>query len=130
MTIVTDLEAYMKKHIERAHKIPRQAFLEVGIDVIRNTPVDEGFAKGSWTFSQNSTNPVFSTEQDESGREAIGKFSRGVNASRNGDNLYLLSNLVYMPRLEYGYSTQAPTGMVRNAINRFGDKLKRRLNED
>lgn len=125
---ITDLERYIKQKKLDAHKVARQAFFEVALDVIQNTPVDTGFAKGSWTFSENSTRPTFNASKDPQGSNAISRLSSGLDGATEGATLYLLSNLVYMPRLEYGWSMQAPNGMVRVAVARFKQAVKDQLN--
>lgn len=129
MTTAAQFQQYIEKKKLNAYRAARMAFFEVALDVIQNTPVDEGFAKGSWTFSENSKVPFFNNDRDPQGRNAINQLTQGVNKASDDSALYLLSNLVYMPRLEYGWSMQAPSGMVRQALMRFERELEKRLNE-
>lgn len=129
MTTAAQFQQYIERKKLNAYRAARMAFFEVALDVIQNTPVDEGFAKGSWTFSENSKIPSFNNDRDPQGRDAIKQLTQGVNKAKDDSALYLLSNLIYMPRLEYGWSMQAPNGMVRQALMRFERELERRLNE-
>lgn len=126
--IIKDMERYIEGKKIALHDALRLAFLEIGVSIIENTPVDEGFARGSWTFSQ-SKNPVFNSKADKSGQAAISSLENGVSQAKKYAVYYLLSNLVYMPRLEYGWSQQAPAGMIRTSINRFETELRKRINE-
>lgn len=122
----------------------RTAFL-VASDVIERTPVDQGVAKGSWTPSINKTPTDFSNTVSKSGIQATTRAGTVANKLQIGDTFYLLSNLVYMPVLEYGgygtgsgatnkttrdgYSVQAPHGMVRIAIDNINKSLREAIKD-
>lgn len=129
MTTVAQLSRYIEAKEADAYKASKMAFFEICNDIILNTPVREGFARGSWTFSEGSVNARFRTGPDPSGQGSLFDVRDGIEMAREGATLYFLSNLVYMPRLEYGWSMQAPTGMVRTAIANFGRELEKRINE-
>lgn len=136
------LAAKQKRNI---NQVARSLFIEVGTDVIERTPVDQGTAKGSWTFSADNPSPQFNVVPDKSGQKAINALSAGVRGTQSGGTMYLLSNLVYMPVLEYGgygtgsgatnkttrdgYSVQAPQGMVRIAIDNINKSLKEAIKD-
>lgn len=129
MTTAAQLSRYIEAKKADAYKVSKAAFFEICNDIILNTPVREGFARGSWTFSEGSTNARFRTGPDKSGQGSLFDVRDGIEMAREGATLYLLTNLVYMPRLEYGWSMQAPAGMVRRAIANFERELEKRINE-
>lgn len=129
------LQKYMEGKKDSMEKVVYQSMVSVSTDIILNTPVDEGFARNSWTMGINTTSVNYSTVRGPVGTAAINRVKGEMKKFKLGDEIYLLSNLVYMPVLEFGqygtgagatyrstrdgFSVQAPNGMVRVAINRF-----------
>lgn len=113
------LEQYLKQKAEDMETGTARALFELSSDIVNRTPVDEGFAKGSWTAGINKTSLAFNS----SNGVPTAQIKAESKKFKLGDSFYLLSNLVYMPRLEYGYSNQAPNGMVRRAIDDFQKNL-------
>lgn len=136
------LAAKQKRNIEQ---VIRSVAFEVSSSVIETTPVDKGTAKGSWTPSLNKVPSTFSETKSKSGIQATARAGTVANRLQVGDTFYLLSNLVYMPVLEYGgygtgsgatnkttrdgYSVQAPHGMVRIAIDNINKSLKEAIKD-
>jgi hypothetical protein len=102
----------------------RATVFEVGSAIIRQTPVDTGRARGNWQASVGS--PIGSETSNTSEGAAIAKVNSAANASI-GDIFYLTNNLPYIRRLEYGYSDQAPDGMVRRNMQQFNRLLVKNL---
>lgn len=93
--------------------------LELFSSVIRDSPVDTGRFRGNWQTSFDAPKAGALDDVDKPGNTTIAK-SSGVIKSRNGPRLtYLVNNLPYAVKLEYGYSKQAPAGMVRKNVKRF-----------
>lgn len=143
MSFASQLEAFAQKTNRNVSDVRRQAAIELATDIIDRTPVDKGFAKGSWTASVGSEPTNFNTGEDISGQTAISKAVEAANSLQGDQGFYLFSNLKYMPVLEYGlygtgegatslttrdgFSIQAPNGMVRVAVRNFKARLRRQL---
>ena len=84
--------------------------------VIKMTPVDTGRAKGNWQCT--ITNPATEVINRNGEGAALGEVL-SVVPQHAGNKVFLSNNLPYIERLEYGYSNQAPSGMVRISIDRF-----------
>lgn len=86
-------------------------------NIIKMTPVDTGRARGNWQCSIGS--PITS-ETDMIDKD--GSFVTSLVAKRvkSGNVVWLSNNVPYISKLEYGWSKQAPAGMVRVSIARFG----------
>lgn len=97
-----------------AKKITMDAFSEV----ILKTPVDTGRARGNWQAAIGSKPAGTLEREDKSGQLAINEAAAKVAGFSLGQTLYLTNNLPYAMRLEYGYSKQAPAGMVRLTAQR------------
>lgn len=107
---------------------------KVGADVLRSvvekSPVDTGRFRANWVVSYaptDATLPGF----DRTGLDAINRGLRLIQVFRPEDGeLWISNNLPYARRLEYGWSKQAPAGMVRLTIRetqQFIDRAIRSL---
>ncbi len=47
--------------------------------------------------------------------------------AKAGDVIYLANSLPYIRRLEYGWSKQAPAGMVRGTVGEFQQAIDKAL---
>jgi hypothetical protein len=96
-----------EKNKERMRKVAAKSFIVATTSVTKMSPVDTGRFRGNWMYGLN--NPDLST------LETGVQFSMNESGLHfnNGDTLYFTNNLPYAKRLEYGWSKQAPKGMVR-----------------
>jgi len=84
--------------------------------------VDSGRARGNWQPAINNAIGVELETTDKNGNATITKVGSETNNLKAGDTFYLSNNLPYAERLEYGWSKQAPSGMVRINLMLF-DKI-------
>ena len=73
---------------------------------------------GNWQAAIGSKPAGTLEREDKSGQLAINEAAAKVAGFSLGQTLYLVNNLPYAMRLEYGYSKQAPAGMVRLTAQR------------
>lgn len=78
-----------------------------------------GRFRGNWQFSIDSPATGELDVVDRSGNETIAQLKAQVAALTIGQTAYIVNNLPYAIPLEYGHSTQAPSGMVRVTLDRF-----------
>tara|TARA_R110002126_G_scaffold87088_1_gene209886 strand:- start:8837 stop:9256 length:420 start_codon:yes stop_codon:yes gene_type:complete len=114
------------------------ALLGVSRSVILMTPVDEGRARGNW-FASLSSYPTTTSENTSLNFSQV----EAVTNSAAGEVFFLTNNLPYIGKLEFGgypspsegsktvngFSTQAPSGMVRISIENFDQMLKKSASE-
>jgi hypothetical protein len=140
------LGAYLEDKGRDMEKGVGTALFETSADGINRTPVDEGGARGSWTADINQMSSNSSEDIDKTGQKAISRTRAKLKEFRLGDTFYLYSNLVYMPKLEFGgysqgsdatskttrdgFSIQAPHGMLRIAIDNFGKNLNKAIKDE
>ena len=123
----------MKIHLVFSEKMEfREAFREWSAKLIRKsgemlygavferTPVDTGRAKANWNCSINSPDLTFS----ESANLDPGKASVAFAGAKAGDTLYITNAAPYILELENGHSSQAPDGMVRQALRECADRIE------
>lgn len=113
-----DMSKFAKKAGVNADKVVRKTAIGLFSAVMRSTPVDSGRARGAWMIDINKfsdTTPINIRSDSEVQNEII----VGASSYKAGDTLTLSNNVEYVERLEYGWSKQAPQGMVRLNIMKF-----------
>lgn len=99
----------------------REVIIEIGSSVITMSPVDTGRFKGNWQYSINSPAQGTLDRLDPNGTAAHAELVDGALQFKAGQTAYIVNNLPYAIRLEYGYSDFTPDGMVRVTLERFQD---------
>lgn len=82
-----------------------------------------GRFRGNWQIGLNTMNLDTSRPPDATGGSSISEGSTTLGYWQPGQTIYISNNLPYAMRLEYGWSTQAPGGMVRLTAQRFNTIL-------
>jgi hypothetical protein len=100
---------------------------EAFIGVVIKTPVRDGGAKASFFCSTGRNGGAQSKVLDKSGQVSITRIENAVAKSKTGGALLLYSNLIYIEKLEEGYSEQAPNGMVKTTIADWPSIVKRNI---
>lgn len=83
--------------------------------IVLRTPVDTGRARGNWFVSFGTAGTETTQGVDPNGSATIARGAAVISrykTRRAFDSILLYNNLPYINRLEDGYSTQAPGGMV------------------
>lgn len=93
--------------------------------IIKESPVDTGRFRGNWQASIGSPLRNKLNTTDPSGAGSINKMGNVVQSLDMGQTFYMTNNLPYATRLEFGYSKQAPTGMLRVNVQRVRAALAR-----
>lgn len=120
---MTSFEQSIQNFIKKAKKNPELVVRGVTIKlysaIILASPVDTGRFRMNWqaTVEQPATGILIG--DDPSGSRAINRVTQFVQSSQVWDEFRLTNNLPYAERLEFGYSQQAPSGMVRITVSRF-----------
>jgi hypothetical protein len=119
------LSRIVAKSKQKMDTVVQKVTFEVFRSVILRTPVDTGRARANWMPSVGSPNlmahgaPVV----DKAGNDAIARAGDVALKTPAGNITYLTNTLPYIRRLEYGYSKQAPAGMVRITAVSFQNTL-------
>ena len=91
----------------------RKVALEAFREVILMSPVKSGRFRGNWQVAVGQVPQGVVVLDDKTGQAVISKVEAAVMQLEVGETIYLVNNLPYARRLEYGWSQQAPEGMVR-----------------
>lgn len=93
--------------------------LEMFERVILRSPVDTGRFRGNWQVGIGNV-PAGTLElDDKSGRATVSNAQAAALSLEPGQSITLVNNLPYAQRLEDGYSSQAPAGMVALTVQDF-----------
>lgn len=127
--------------VDNSEKRVKKAIRQTAVDVIQQTPVDQGVLINNWYASNRSVPQRSTTQADPSGNNSIARVDAALERWKLGQSFYLANNLPYAAVVEYGrypnppknptgktvngFSKQAPAGMVR--IN--AQKLRNRIKE-
>lgn len=121
--MATNFERSIENFIKKAKKNPelvvRQVTIKLYSQIILASPVDTGRFRMNWQASVDKPATGILIGDDPSGARATNRITQFVTTSTKWDEFRLTNNLPYAERLEYGYSRQAPSGMVRVTVSRF-----------
>lgn len=120
-----DFTKIIEKTKGRVDYVVKKATMRVFESVIMKSPVDTGRFRGNWIATTGTPSFMYYDDvKDKPGRATKAAARRVINGSRIGGITYLVNNLPYAYRLEYGYSQQTPNGMVRISVAEFEQWLK------
>lgn len=118
------IREYAKVINRRIDYVHRNLGIMLFTSVVYSTPVDTGLARGSWWPSK--VEPVLGGEQryDKDGSAVIRDIQAVCMSAKLTDVLFMMNNVEYIGELEYGWSDQAPEGMVRINVARMRRMIK------
>lgn len=137
------MDAIVKRVNGRIDTVIRKSTIELFSGVVKMTPVGNpsiwdvpnsappgyvgGKARGNWQCTIGS--PATS-EIDRIDPKGSGVNKEIISTVKTGTVVYLSNNVPYIRRLEYeGHSKQAPQGMVRISLQRFGNIFASNMRE-
>lgn len=115
----------VKKYAQKTGLTLQKSVVAVCVEatqLIPMTPKDTGRAQGNWFVSINSVDK--STSETRSATEAL-SVAKSEAKKAYGQVFNLTNNLSYIKPLEYGWSKQAPSGMVRITAEKISLAMKR-----
>ena len=132
---------FAQKTNQNVDTVVREVIIEIATKNVKRSPVGDGNLwktkppkgyiggqfRGNWFSSIDS--PVTMPEFGKIDRSGQGAISEAIRVANNaaGHVYYLTNNLPYAQRLEYGWSTQAPQGMVRITMAEVDTAIKKAL---
>lgn len=129
MSFALDVSKFVEKAKKNPEKVMRQVSIKLFSAIIKASPVDTGRFRMNWMASGGT--PAFGVTDatDKSGNIAIGNATSFVLKAADWREFTLTNNLPYAQRLEYGWSQQAPAGMVRTNVSRFQQLINEETNK-
>lgn len=117
--------AILAKAGAKAELVIRQSAVALQSGMVEKSPVDTGRFKGNWQCGIGVLNLDTSAGNDANGSGAIAKTIAAVQGWKAGQTIYMTNNLPYARRLEFGWSQQAPSGVVRLTVLDFQSSVRR-----
>ena len=111
MSFESDLERFARRVGKSLDETCRSITIKWFSATIKGTPVDLGRLMGNWQASQDAPMTGTVPDTDKVGNATIAKAIRKIGGA--GAVNYLVNNLDYAEKIEYGGSSLAPRGMVR-----------------
>jgi hypothetical protein len=127
------VQQMMKKYPKSAQVVLKKFALDLLRRIVMNTPVDTGRARAAWYPSMVALGLTVPLATGDTKAESIakGKTEGSYKDRTRGPGLRyidLINAVKYIIYLEYGYSKQAPYGMVRLSMRQLrGGKLPKEL---
>lgn len=118
-----DVRAFAEKAKKNPETVMRAVSIKLFSAVIKSSPVDTGRFRMNWQPGGPSPATGVIPGFDLTGNKAISAVVNFVNSSAQWQEFTLSNNQPYAHRLEYGWSKQAPTGIVRVNVLRFQQLL-------
>jgi len=124
MSFENDIRKFAKKAGTNMVNVRKSLFFDLSKQIMERTPVDKGRAIGNWIPSIGK--PSRRTTRGNN-NFVMARVQNVLKKTRFDDTLYLVNNLPYINKLEYGgysdgplttggFSNKAPKGMVRVTV--------------
>lgn len=139
-----DISRWTEKVENNLDKFMLEFTQDLAEEVIKNTPVDTGFLRASWTANIGSPDTATRGRyagakgggEAVNGGSALSEASTRITANllgvKGGDTVYYTNNAGYGAYVEFGTQFQAGQGFVRNAVNKaptLARNVARRVNK-
>lgn len=129
MSFALDVSKFVEKAKKNPEKVMRQVSIKLFSAIIKASPVDTGRFRMNWMASGGTPDSGVTDATDKSGNTATGNATSFVLKATDWREFTLTNNLPYAQRLEYGWSQQAPAGMVRTNVSRFQQLINEEANK-
>lgn len=129
MTFVDDIDHFAKVVNARTARVTQSLAGRLLTEFVRASPVKTGRFRANWRVGINAPTRVAINRLDKSGEETIAAGLERIRGANAGDRVYISNNLPYARRIEYGWSHQAPYGIVRLQVTRIRSLVSKAVRE-
>lgn len=129
MSFALDVSKFVEKAKKNPEKVMRQVSIKLFSAIIKASPVDTGRFRMNWMASGSAPASGVTDATNKSGNIATGNATSFVLKATDWREFTLTNNLPYAQRLEYGWSQQAPAGVVRTNVSRFQQLINEEANK-
>ena len=124
-----DISKFVNKSHSNVDLVTRKIVFDIMRSVVRKSPVDTGRFKGNWQYGNGEMPTGVTAIHDADGRGTEVHMMGQVPQEASGKLHYIVNNLPYSIRLENGWSSQAPSGMVGLTISEYQGIVRRAAQE-
>lgn len=129
MGFAADLKRLCDAAGDKAETVVRRAATEIGGDMIDPSAVDTGRFKNNWMSSVGAMDKSTTDAVDKTGEGSKERLRQALATWKPGQTIWIVNNLPYAHRLEYGWSQQMPSGVVRIAVQRYKEAVAKAARE-
>lgn len=133
MSFKSDISKFTKKVEKNANNVFKATALQIFGRIIKMSPVGNpsiwkfpsasnyvgGRFRNNWNTNIGSPDLSANRNASASGKASTSEMRSESVKVKIGDVIYMTNNLPYAERLENGWSSQAPIGMVKTTIARY-----------
>lgn len=133
------LRAFANKTDKRTNALVKKLVFDISTKLVLRSPVGDpsywiskpppgyvgGRFRANWQYGLDHINTSTTETIDKSGQSTMSRFRTSVPANAVGHVHYLTNSLPYGPRLENGWSRQAPHGMVRLTAQEYQQTVRK-----
>lgn len=113
------LQDFAGKTEANIDQVLRRVALDIFNELVLRSPVDTGRFRGAWEMTTDGALIVRATLSIDKLLTRIPIGTVGVERIKAGTQIVITNGMPYGPRLEYGWSDQAPQGFVRLTLIQF-----------
>jgi hypothetical protein len=138
-----DVSKWVEKVKGREDTVVRKISLDMFSRVVMRSPVGQpklwkhpappgyvgGRFRNNWYVSIDTPSNESNSKPDASGEGSLGRIRGSLTEIHAGMRIFLTNNLPYAWRLETGWSTQAPSGMVGITVTEFQSIVDKAVGE-
>ena len=114
-TFALQLQEFVDLAKANTETVVKKIGIEVLTGVVLKSPVDTGRFRANWVVGFDAVGKT-SQATDKGGTQAIRRGTNEIMRVKLGETIWISNSLPYARRLEYGWSGQAPNGMVRVTV--------------
>lgn len=130
----------IKRTGDNAESVVRQTALQLQKRMIERSPVGNpdlwksgappGYVGGRFRANwQCGIGAVNTSTAAQPGADGEGRTRTALQGWKAGQTIWLTNSLPYSRKIEYGHSSQAPSGVVRLTVQEYGQYLKKVVSE-
>lgn len=123
------LKALSERTKVKLETVVRKTIIDLQGGVVLRSPVDTGRFKSNWMVGIGAKSSDTVTTEDKTGAVSLARVEPAMGAWKPGQSIWLTNSLPYASRIEYGWSDQAPGGVVRLTVQDFRDYVSRAVAE-
>lgn len=143
MTFALDLERLVQKYKARADDVVALTVTKIAAELDKRSPVGDakfwkseppagyigGHFRANWQLGVNVVPRSEKPGVDRNGTVALPAIVANIPDQAAGNVYYLANNVPYARRLEYGWSRQAPSGLVGLTATKFQQRVREAVAE-
>lgn len=115
MSFAGDIKKFAEKTKLRLDQVHRKVVFDLANSVVKMSPVDTGRFRNNWQIAEGAANTT-TTKTTGDPTHRLQGYAKTVSL---GGVVYITNSLPYAIPLEYGWSQQAPNGMVRVTVRDY-----------